>query len=248
MKAQSQKGNIMKISEIVSILTKAIPIKDSWIPESYGAYNIDDMSKDVKKILYCVTATEEVVEYFKKHNYDLIISHHPFVVPVPMLVFHTALDCCKGGLNDMWAELLEVKNAKHFSRNLGWVGSIEPISYDALLEKIENFIGAKVIGVKYTNGSMISSVVICTGLGGMVFSEAERTKADCYITGELMSSHVKDSRFKGVVEVGHTLTEFIGIKLFKELLPNVQIDSAPLDIDYFAMETSIGSHKLKGGL
>jgi putative NIF3 family GTP cyclohydrolase 1 type 2 len=232
----------MKIKEIISILTKAIPIGDSWVQECYGAYNIKNMEKDVKKILYCVTATNEVVRYFKKNGYDLLISHHPFVVNVPQLVFHTALDCCKNGLNDMWANTLAVKNAVHFDRNLGWAGSIEKTSFEALTAKIEAFIGHKIKGVKYSTGEQISSVVICTGLGGMVIDQAAESKADCYITGELFSSSVKEYGFKAVIEVGHTLTEFMGVDLFRSLLPALQIDSAPLEIDYFNFETSIGDY------
>jgi putative NIF3 family GTP cyclohydrolase 1 type 2 len=94
--------------------------------------------------------------------------------------------------------------------------------------------------VKFSTGEQISSVVICTGLGGMVIDQAAASKADCYITGELFSSSVKEYGFKAVIEVGHTLTEFIGVDLFRSLLPALQIDSAPLKIDYFNFETSIG--------
>lgn len=224
----------MKVNEITKILNAAIPYKDSWITESYGAFNIEDSNKDVKKILYCVTATNEVVEYFHKNKYDLLISHHPFLVDVPILIYHTALDCCKGGLNDMWANFLEVKQAKHFSRNLGWVGKIDPISFDDLTTKIEKWIGYNIKGIKHSNGELITSVVICTGLGGMVYHEAANTKADCYITGELTS--LSTNGFKAVIETGHTNSEFIGVYLFRKLLPQVQIDLAPSEIDYFGKE------------
>ena len=232
----------MKISEIVELLTNAIPVTDSWtLHEAYGAYNIKDFNKEVNKILYCVTPTHDVVEYFYEHTYDLLISHHPYVEGVPQLIFHTALDCCKNGLNDMWSNYLNVKNPKHFSRNLGWHGEIDPLSFNNLLAKIEEFIGHSVVGVKYNkNQKPIQSVVICTGLGGMVLTEAEFTKADCYITGELMGG-IQNSRFKAVIEVGHTLSEFIGVSLFQRLLPSLQIDSAPLEVDYFGCETSIGT-------
>jgi len=229
----------MKINEIITILNNVIPKKDSWpcATEEYGPYNIRDFNAEVGKLLYCVTATNEVVQYFRKNNYDLLISHHPYTKPVPMLVYHTALDCCEGGLNDMWKVALNVQNAHHFDKNLGWAGQIAPLSFDALLAAVEQFIGHQIQGFSASDGSTIKSVVICTGLGGLVFREAEATMADCYITGELTSSH--RGRFKAIIETGHTLSEFMGINLFRQLLPNVQIDLAPSDIDYFGSEHSV---------
>lgn len=239
----------MKIKEIISLLKEAIPYSHSWTPENYGEFGIKNVNKEVKKILFCVTATQEVVQFFKKNKYDLLISHHPYVAyGIPQLIFHTALDCCPGGLNDMWAKYLNVQNSKPFDRNLGDTGEIEKISFNELVAKIEEFIGHKIIGLKYSNGQPIRSVVICTGLGGMVVEQAAQTKADCYITGELFSPQdAKSHGFKAVIEIGHTLSEFIGIRLFRSLLPNLQIDSAPLDIDYFSGETCQGIQNMKRG-
>ena len=226
----------MKAGKIVEILSAAIPISETWGGrESYGANFLVNNNKDIKKILYCVTATREVVQYFQENGYDLLISHHPFgQSSVPQLIFHTALDCCKGGLNDMWRDFLEMKNAKHFSKNLGWVGEIDPISFDDLVAKVEAWLGYKAIGKKYSDGKMVTSVVICTGLGGLVYDEAANTGADCYITGELTSSTTHG--FNAILETGHTISEFIGIYLIRKLLPGIQIDSAPMDIDYFSGE------------
>jgi len=240
----------MKIKDVISLLKEAIPYSHSWVQESYGAYGIKNPEKEVKKILYCVTATSEVEHYFRAHKYDLLISHHPFIVQgIPQLIFHTALDCCPNGLNDMWAKYLNVQDSKPFDRNLGDVGTIEKTTFNDLVAKIETFIGHKIIGLKYSNGQPIESVVICTGLGGMVINQASCTKADCYITGELFSSDVADYGFKAVIEIGHTLSEFIGVTLFRSLLPDIQIDSAPLDIDYFSGETCQGpkQYKKSGG-
>jgi len=232
-----------KIKDVVDLLNAGIPKKDSWVSEQYGPYNIKDFAKPVKKVLYCVTATSEVVKYFSDNDYDLVISHHPFLKNIPQLVYHTALDCCEGGLNDMWRDMLGVQNPTHFDRNLGWVGGITPISFDDLRAKIEAFIGHPIIGFSDTDGKLIKSVVICTGLGGLVFHQAEETGADCYILGQL--SLPDKGRFNSIIEVGHTLTEFIGVNYIRKLLPGLQVDSAPLDIDYFGGEVSFKRKEAK---
>ena len=232
----------MKISEIVSILEIAIPKKDSWTPESYGPQkSIKNFNADIQRILFCVTPTVEVVRYFNEHDYDLLISHHPFSVPVPQLIYHTALDCCRRGLNDMWCNFLAVKEAKHFDRNLGWFGKIEPITFQDLVKKIEVWLDHEIIGLNWSSKDIIESVCICTGLGGLVLKEAEQTGADCYILGELNYPVDSDSTiFSSILETGHTLSENIGVHLLRSLLPSIQIDLAPLDIDYFGHETCLG--------
>lgn len=229
----------MKAHEVIQILTAAIPQEDTWgSKEAYGPYNVDP-SSGVRKILYCVTPTPEVVSYFKKNKYDLLISHHPFPTNVPQLIFHTALDCCKGGLNDQWATALGIKNPEHFDRNLGWAGQIEPISFQNLCKKIESFTERKILGQAVSKKSMIESVVVCSGLGGLVLDTALKTKADCYILGEALWD-AKKSGFNAVIETGHTNSEWIGIHLFRKLLPQVTIDLAPETIDYFGDETYHG--------
>ena len=233
---ESKNKKSMKMEQIVSILSTAIPESDTWGGrESYGANSLVDNSKTVSKVLYCVTATQEVVQYFKKNGYDLLVSHHPFrVQTVPQLIYHTALDCCNGGLNDMWRDFLQMKDAKHFSKNLGWVGTIDPISFDDLVAKVEEWLGYKAIGKKYSDGKMVTSVVVCTGLGGLVYEEAAATGADCYITGELTSSDTHG--FNAILETGHTISEFIGINLIRKLLPDIQVDAVPMELDYFSQE------------
>ena len=229
----------MKAKDIIAILNKAIPKAESWsVGESYGAnFHVKPLA-DVKKILFCVTPTHEVVEYFKQNKYDLLISHHPFASTVPQLMYHTALDCCKGGLNDMWRDFLGVKDATHFDRNLGWQGRIDPISFHDLVKKIENWLQHEIIGLSWSKKEIIESVCICTGLGGLVLNEAERTGTDCYILGELTHTVTAGStNFSSIIEVGHTLTENIGIAFIRSLLPSLQIDLAPLAIDYFGQET-----------
>lgn len=229
----------MKIKNITEILSEHIPQEESWSTgECYGAYNcMPEM--DAEKLLYCVTATEEVVSYAKENSYDLIIQHHPFaMVDFPVIIMHTALDCCQGGLNDMWKDFFNLQDAKHFDRNLGWYGSLRrPIKMKKLIKKIEKFVGGIDGEIICKNENQkINSVVLCTGLGGMVMEQAKKTKADVYVTGELYGYYPNGYQFKGIIEVGHTRTERMGINLIRKILKKaeVQVDLAPFEYDYFS--------------
>jgi len=229
----------MKMSDLIRICYSACPKDIAWEKgESYGEYNIEDHNKIVKKVLFCVTPTQQVIAHFHKHNYDLLISHHPFRAHVPQLIFHTALDCCEGGLNDMWRDHLELKNNyKHFDGTLGWHGEIEPILFSDLITKV-NHLSGSILGETFNQKGMndiIKTVVICSGLGGMVNELALATEADCYIIGQNTMAGA-DTGFKAVIETGHTASEWIGVNFFKRVLTGVQVDLAPSDLDRFGEE------------
>jgi len=229
----------MKMNEVIDRLLARVPRDVEWCKgEQYGAYNVVG-NPEVTKVLYCVTPTPAVRTYMLRHGYQLLISHHPYLAGCPQFIAHTALDCGVGGLNDLWRDALGVQQAEHFDDTLGWSGAIAPVPFAALVDQCRAFAG-DVIGQRWTapgTDGMIRSVVICTGLGGMVVGEAAATGADCYILGENTKAP-EDCGFKAVIEIGHTLSEWIGVRVFQELLGplGIQVDGAPFAIDRFGNE------------
>lgn len=234
----------MKSKDVADILLARVPRDLEWAKgEPYGAYGIKP-EKEVSKALFCVTPTKEVLDLFHKDGYDLLIAHHPFIARgIPQMVFHTALDCGVGGLNDQWRDMLEIKDPQHFDGTLGWYGEIEPTTLGDLTAKIERWIGAPIVGQKHSDIDKIKSVVVCSGLGGMVNHLAHRTGADCYILGEATQS-AEHSGFHSFIEVGHTLSERMGVKVFQEALAphGIQVDCAPVGVDRYADEVFCPVH------
>lgn len=230
----------MRTQEIIDRLTTAAPRSMEWCKgEKYGAYNIIG-NMNVDRVLYCVTPTDEVCDHFRKENYDLLVSHHPFIAgeDIPQVILHTALDCCEGGLNDQWRDILGIKNGFHFDGTLGWAGEVEPISFPDLMVKVENYIDGPIMGGSYCRSQKIESIVVCTGLGGMVEHLALRSGAECYLVGEMCRKPQK-SGFNSVIEVGHTLTEYKpGILFVQKHLPGVQVDGTP-ENDYYMNEVFV---------
>jgi len=233
-------------NEVVRALCSRIPYKDTWsMGENYGPYFVP-REIDIKRVLYCVTPGVKVVDQFFDGGYDLLVSHHPYIatrfadkdMSVPQVILHTAMDCCEGGLNDQWRDALGVKDAKHFDKNLGWYGKVDPIDPDDFYLKVKEFVGADPIGACYSDKRTIESVVICTGLGGMVHNEALATQADCYILGQAISDP-SNSRFPAMIEVGHTLSEYgTGLKLVRSILEpmGVIVDGTDIQNDRFGSE------------
>jgi putative NIF3 family GTP cyclohydrolase 1 type 2 len=191
--------------------------------------------------MYCVTTPNEAgVKYFKENGYDLLVAHHPVNLnyDLPTMVFHTALDCCKGGLNDQWKDILKIQGAQHFDKNLGWYGEIEPKTLDQLVTQIEQQLGHKVQGQIYgPKTGLIKTVAVCSGLGGLVNGSALKTNVDCYIVGEAVSLAEK-SGFLYYIEVGHTISEQMGVNVIKEVLEphGIQVDLMPIEFEGWKRE------------
>jgi len=242
----------MQLGKLVEVCHAGIPQSSTWrgtAGEQYGGpFGVSDMDKDIRRVLYSVTHSVGVEHYAMLNAYDLTISHHPATSwRLPHLVYHTALDCCEGGLNDMWAAAIGMTTHNHFDENLGAVGRIAPTSILNLVESCRKFSG-DIIGALKSDGQPIQSVVICTGLGGMVLDTVESWGPDCYITGQLIHDP-RHSSIPNVIEIGHTLSERCGITMFEKLLRphGVTVDSVPLSMDVFGGETYFGNsvrHKM----
>jgi putative NIF3 family GTP cyclohydrolase 1 type 2 len=236
--AEWYESKIMRSNDVVQALCARVPFKDTWdLGEPYGPYFVRK-DVDIKKVLYCVTPTKGVVQQFKDEGHDLLVSHHPYIVKVPQVILHTAMDCCVGGLNDQWRDAVGIKDAKHFDRNLGWYGQIDPIEPDAFYNKVRDFLGHEPIGACFSDKKVIESVVVCSGLGGLVESQALATKADCYIMGQAISDP-NGSFFPAIIETGHTLSEYdTGLKVIRNTLEpmGIVVKGADLSVDVFGSE------------
>jgi putative NIF3 family GTP cyclohydrolase 1 type 2 len=230
---------IMIMEDAVTRLLAALPYLETWersLGECYGPGHIIP-ERIVRKALYAVTITPEVEDLFMGGGYDFLFAHHPFRPrkAIPHFLAHTAFDCCVGGLNDLWAEKLGLRDANPITDHLGRFGRIEPVSFEALCERIRDISGG-IEGQVHGGENMIESVAVCSGLGGWIAREAEATRADVFVTGEL-SQPAASLAFPGVIEMGHTRSERVGVEVIRRILGSeVQVDAAPLGIDYFSEE------------
>jgi putative NIF3 family GTP cyclohydrolase 1 type 2 len=234
----------MTVEEAVARLLTGVPRSATWrraAGEAYGPQHTTG-SQPVRRALYCVTVTPEVEQFFGTRQYDLLVAHHPFrpTAAIPNIVLHTALDCCAGGLNDLWRDALEMEHARPITDNLGWSGRIRPASFQHLVERVHAFAGG-IDGQCSCRKDRIESVAVCSGLGGLVAQDAVATGADLFVTGQLIQPAARLD-CPAVIEMGHTRSERVGVITIRRLLGrHVQVDVAPLERDYFAGEVFRGA-------
>lgn len=117
---------------------KIVRVMESWAPKSL-AYDWDNvglqvgtLNKEVSKVLVTLDVTEAVVDEAVKKGAELIIAHHPLFFKslnqldvesrrgkiiqklllhhITVYAAHTNLDVAKGGVSDMLADLIGLKN------------------------------------------------------------------------------------------------------------------------------------------
>ena len=92
--------------EIVKKIENFAPIEtqEKWDMSGWIVNNFN--KTDVKRVMFALTITANVVEQAKEQNCDMIISHHPlFYVPlefktVEIYSAHTNFDLAQGGTTD----------------------------------------------------------------------------------------------------------------------------------------------------
>lgn len=119
--------------EYAAILEEIAPKKLAMDGDPIGL-QLGDLSKKVRKIMFTLDVLEEVVDEAVEEGVDMIIAHHPFLyrplkkidietaqgrmirklIKHDIIVYaaHTNLDIAQGGVNDILADLLELRDTQ----------------------------------------------------------------------------------------------------------------------------------------
>ncbi|MDK2798646.1 MAG: hypothetical protein PWP27_251 [Clostridiales bacterium] len=124
---------MIKCDEVIKELEKLAPLSlaESW--DNVGLL-IGNREQKVKNIMVTLDINYEVITEAVEKKVDLIISHHPIIFKplkkiteddllgkmvrilvknnISVYAAHTNLDICQGGLNDLFASKLQLKNIK----------------------------------------------------------------------------------------------------------------------------------------
>ncbi|MBC1520840.1 Nif3-like dinuclear metal center hexameric protein [Listeria aquatica] len=201
--------------EFVAMLEKIAPRKLAMESDPTGL-QLGDLSKKVRKIMFTLDVLEDVVEEAIEQGVDMIIAHHPFLFrPVhkidmetaqgrmirklikhDIIVYaaHTNLDIAKGGVNDILANLLELKETEvivptHVEKYLKVVVFVPKESCETVRQVLMNN-GAGQIGTEYESCSF---EVMGTGK----FKPSEKASPTIGKKGEL--AHVDEVRLEAII-------------------------------------------------
>ena len=216
----------MDIKAIYNVIDLIAPFSEAEEWDNSGI--LVDSGKDIKKALFCLDCSLEVVKEAIEKKVDLIVSHHPLIFdpikkiesgsPLSLLIkneislisAHTNLD--KSGISVSTAEKLGLTDIS--SDGFLILGNTEKISARKLAEKCREVLGCP--NVRYTEKEDIEKVAFVSGSGGSFLSEAIEKGADALITGDIKHDVFIEANNKGIalIDAGHYSTEKIFISRF----------------------------------
>lgn len=221
----------MEIKKITDLIEKFAPLElqEDW---DNSGFQIDLGSRDIKKVLLCLSVTQSILDQAIKNNCDMIISHHPlFTTPldfnknIPIYSAHTNLDKTDGGTTDTLINALGFTKAYKVGDFLRVVELENEILLEEFVKttkeklKLSNIRVVNNLGIKKAN-----KIAFCAGSGADFLGEAEKIGAQIFVTGDLKYHTALDSNVI-IIDVGHFESEYPILKILQYLLENAGVEA-----------------------
>lgn len=215
---------------------------ESW--DNDGVMLCEAVSSEVKKVLVCLEINEKAARYAKENGFDLIITHHPFILrPLPkicgedykildilmsgkisVLSYHTRFDAADGGINDTLAGALALSDVKPFGEGEKPMGRYGTLEKEMLPGEFAEFLKEKLhcppMRCAVSDKTKKIKTVAVLGGGGKDFLYDAAKVADAFVTGDLSHNAFIDAKVLGIstYEAGHYHTENIGAYHIADIL------------------------------
>ncbi len=253
-----------KVKDITNYLLNKYPLNlASSFDLGKVGLQFGSLNQEVKKVMIALDGSTKVIDEAIMNDTDLLITHHPFmfnsmlsmdydnplqerirkVIKNDLNVFsmHTNFDVAEGGMNEILAERLGLKNI-HFvgdtinNESFIRIGEVDDITLADFLDVVKTKL--KVDGLRYTGNlnKKIHKVGILAGSGGFELYLASRLHCDAFITGEVKHNQALDAvdLNLSLIEVSHAVERLFKEKVKEELereFPNVTFLLALNDTD-----------------
>lgn len=224
----------MTVIELYKALDAAIPRTLSCDWDNDGLMCCPLPERQVEKVLIALDITEEVVDDAIAGSFDVILSHHPIIFKglkavepanavarktikliqngIAAMSFHTRLDAVAGGVNDVLAARLGLKDVEPFGVDavpIGRIGSLEsPMTLEAFAEQVKQALHVPTLSVADAHRP-VHRVAVLGGSGSDDVGAAMAAGADTYVSGNLKYNQMVDAPDEGInlIEAGHFYTE-----------------------------------------
>lgn len=246
----------MKVNEIVKFLeNKYSPVNASDFDMGKIGLQFGSTNMDVKKIMIALDGNSDVIEEAINEKVDMLVLHHPFMF-YPMIslnydnafgkkilnvlnsklnifAMHTNFDVANGGMNDILASRLGLKNIQMTdevvsSKTLIRIGEVDEIELSDFIDVVKEKLDEKMVRYVGDDNKIIKKVGIVGGSGSSEIFTAIRNNCDAFITGELHHHNAYDAMDNNIalIEVSHSVERFFVENVKKELeieFPSLEI-------------------------
>ena len=237
----------MKVREIAAAIEEFAPLglQESYDNAGLIVGRYDD---EVHKALLAVDVTEAVIAEAVAEGCDMIITHHPIVFHplkrfnsatyvercveeairrgIVLYAAHTNLDSAVDGMSWRVAQMLGLQNISVMQptsaegTGFGVVGelSVAENSVD-FMQRVMRTFDVKALRHSDIVKSEISRVAICTGSGGSLIGEAQKSGADIYLTADLKyNDFMRHENAIILADMGHFESEYCAIQILFDIL------------------------------
>ncbi len=201
--------------------------------------NCGRMDKQVRRVLVALDPFEDVCKEAKELGADLLVTHHAllwnpgfttdtseqgrntlFLIEngIAHINAHTNLDCAPGGVNDILAQKLGLKNIRVINpvgtdsqgREYGLLrmGESDMAQLPAFLSHVKQQLQCK--GLKYVDGGRpVQKVAVGGGSCASALAEAAEAGCDTFVTADIKYNQFWDAKTLGInlIDAGHFHTE-----------------------------------------
>ena len=207
---------------------------------------IGDSGQKIKKIFSSLDPTLDALMNASKTDAQVLFTHHPLIFKsvshieintypgnilalaaqknISIVTAHTNLDVAEGGINDILAHLMGLRNIQILQPHkdvpgvgLGRVGDLlEPTDLFSLARTVEERLGADGLRLVGQAGDPVRRIAVVGGAGAGLASSAARTGADVLITGDIGHHAALEAKTLGIalIDGGHFHTEKTAFTLF----------------------------------
>lgn len=205
--------------------------QEEWDCSGWG---VDVQGYDeIKKIMLCLTVTDNIIKQAKENHCDMIVSHHPLFYAklnwgdINIYCAHTNLDKAHGGTTDTLIKNLLLNGLDKYCQNPPQITftpdeflRILDLKKEILISDFSKNIKTISPNARFVNNQNVKSlkkIAFCAGSGSEFINVAKNLGADCLVTGDLKFHTALESPIV-LYDAGHFESEVLVLPVFKRLI------------------------------
>ncbi len=234
------------VAELINWLNQEFPFSFAESFDNVGLL-VGDPNAPFDSIALTFDITPEAVQQAVALNTKVLISHHPVIFHglktitpfernqnaimiaikhgISLIAMHTNLDRAKGGVNDVLAKRLGLKNILPLSENDGTlhfvrVGElVQPMSVEDFLQWVCVRLNTTTLRHNKPIANEIKRVAVCGGSGSQFWREVHQANVDAFITADVKYHTFWDAQNSlFIIDAGHYETEVPVLQSLRKLL------------------------------
>jgi len=243
---------IPRLKDILDLIENFAPsrLAETW---DNPGLQVGSFTQAITKILLSLDPTLKALRSARNLNAQVLLTHHPLIFrplshlenssypgnvifeaiknEIAVVAAHTNLDTAWGGINDILADIFELRDVvilkeieEESGFGLGRIGDLpETMEMSVLVEKVKNVLGTDKLRIVGQANQLINRMAVVGGSGGSLVSAAFKKGADLILTGDVSHHNALEAEFSGLalIDGGHFRMEKVAFDIFGNRLKSL---------------------------